>query len=524
MTLDPAGQDPLPESVLQTLKDFRDRLGLDLHVWSGTPGERIHLFPDGDGTPGCAEASEGRIVRPLSPRDGPPLVLEIRGPSPLGGDAMAEALALTLERALDASQEIRFFTYELSERYEEINLLYSISETLGSILLLSEAARNILEEVSDVLGARRGSLWVLDPTTRELRLTAWVGEKGRDGPIDVDDATTISARVFREGRSLIVTNGEDGTSDGPDSKDSILSVPIRYTPPTGEARTVGVLNLIGRRRGGRFTASDQKLLSAIASQVGAALENNRLIQESLAQERVSREMELAHDLQMKLLPPIDNVDGAVVAARVEPAVSVGGDFYHLFQFPGGRIGLMIGDVSGHGFPAALIMALCMSAASIYASEKGRPDQVLRQIDDALRDELESTETYLTVFYGVIDPVAGVLEYSNAGHPHAFLVNADGTSERLSATDPPLGIAGPDAYGQRAVAWASGEDLLFLFTDGLSDTLAVRSRGSGEEYVMNEVRRRRGDTPQQIVNGLLALARDATPTIPADDRTAIVLKV
>jgi sigma-B regulation protein RsbU (phosphoserine phosphatase) len=184
---------------------------------------------------------------------------------------------------------------------------------------------------------------------------------------------------------------------------------------------------------------------------------------------------------------------------------------------------MIGDVSGHGFPAALIMALSMSAASIYASEKGNPAQVLRQMDDALRDELESTETYLTLCYAVVDPVAGVLEYSNAGHPHAFVVSPDGSQRRLAATDPPIGIAGPAAYGQEAIPWRSGEDLLFLFTDGLSDTLAIRSKSSGEEFVMAEVVRRRGDTPHAIVDGLLGLARDATPTIPADDRTAIVLK-
>src|SRR5690606_21820432 len=99
--------------------------------------------------------------------------------------------------------------------------------------------------------------------------------------------------------------------------------------------------------------------------------------------------------QLKLLPAVDGFEGADVAARVEPAASVGGDFYHLFKLQGGRIGVMIGDVSSHGFPAALIMALSMSAATIYASEVGTPAKVLRHIDDALRGELESTEMYLT---------------------------------------------------------------------------------------------------------------------------------
>jgi sigma-B regulation protein RsbU (phosphoserine phosphatase) len=285
-----------------------------------------------------------------------------------------------------------------------------------------------------------------------------------------------------------------------------------------------VINLIGRRHGGRFTASDQKLLSAIASQVGAALENNRLIQESLAQERVAREMELAHDLQMKLLPAVENFDGADVAARVKPADSVGGDFYHLFKLPAGRVGVMIGDVSSHGFPAALIMALSMSAATIYASEFGNPSKVLRHLDDALRGELESTEMYLTLFYGVIDPAAQRLVYSNAGHPHAFVVHGDGKRTRLGATDPPVGIAGQGSYSEEEVPWAPTDDVLVLFTDGLSQTLADDGTGGrGEEIVLNEVASRRGETAKQIVDALFELTGVEAPTVPSDDRTAIVLR-
>jgi phosphoserine phosphatase RsbU/P len=217
---------------------------------------------------------------------------------------------------------------------------------------------------------------------------------------------------------------------------------------------VGVINLIGRRRGGRFTASDQKLLAAIASQVGSALENHRLIRESLAQERVAREMELAHNLQMKLLPAAEQFEGAEVAARVQPAEQVGGDFFHLLHLPQDRIGVMIGDVSTHGFPAALIMALSMSAASIYALEVGRPSVVLRRLDDALRDELETTEMYLSLFYGVLDAGEGSLTYSNAGHPHAFAIHLDGTYQRLDATDPPVGIAGPTSFDERGGALAN----------------------------------------------------------------------
>ena len=513
---------PLPEPVKIALDEFRDVFDLDVHVWvAKNGGDRVHVYPDG--SPPLAPTRTA-VVRKVSPRDGPPLELEVRARegarSGSGGNAEAVASVLhsVLKRIYDFAQEIRFFTNELSERYEEINLLYSISETLGSILRLEDAARVILGEVCDVLGALRGSLWVYQPGRGVLHLTASVGQDGLAGPLSASDPDGVTSQVFREGRSLIVT--PEGMGVEPET---FLSVPVSYTPPAGAARTVGVINVIGRRHGGPFSASDQKLLSAIASQVGAALENNRLIQESLQQERVTHEMELAHNLQLKLLPVADRFDAARVAARVEPAQSVGGDFYHLLKLPAGRIGVMVGDVSSHGFPAALIMALAISAATIYASEFATPAKVLRHMDDALRQELESTEMYLTLFYAVLDPAKKRVLFANAGHPHAFIVHGDGSATRLDATDPPVGIAGPDAYGQKTVSWDPATDLLFCFTDGLPDSLDPDGQESGEARVVREVVEMRDRSPGEIVDALFELTAQSRLDIPPDDRTALVLK-
>jgi sigma-B regulation protein RsbU (phosphoserine phosphatase) len=520
----------LPDAVQQTLRDFEKSFSLLFRVSQQVePGEANTLYVSQGLLPAGADGRSGEdgIVRSLNPRDGPDLELRIYGVPEDQRESLPNLVTGFLGRTFEFAQEVRFFTYELSERYEEINLLYSISETLGSLLRLDDAARVILGEVCDVLGARRGSLWVYQPQGNLLDLVAAVGEEGLMGPLSVEDPEAVTAMVFREGRPVIV--GRPGTpreSRIPvrEGVDSLLSVPIRYTPPAGEPRTVGVINLLGRLRGGRFTTSDQKLLSAIASQVGSALENHRLIREGLAQERVTREMELAHNLQMKLLPVAEHFEGAEVAARVQPAEMVGGDFFHLLHIPEGRIGVMIGDVSTHGFPAALIMALSMSAATIYAMEVDGPAAVLRSLDNALRDELETTEMHLSLFYGVLDAGRGQMVYSNAGHPHAFVIHSDGRHERLHATDPPVGIAGPDSYSQKVVPWAQGEDLLLLFTDGISDTLGEVEGGGGEEIVLKAATAGRHGNPADIVEDLFRRAGEAVPSIPADDRTVLVMKV
>lgn len=523
MILEGGARPTLPDSVSSTLDEFHTRLDLDIHVWSmNDGGASLHLYPAENAENGGEHQGihEDSLRLPIVPKDGPPLELEIRSPVGAFTEAIGSLLQSSLVRTLDLAREIRFFTDEVSERYEEINLLYSISETLGSVLKLDEAADAILREVCDVLGAERGSLWVHDAQRDLLHLTACVGKDGLDGPLCPDDPEAVTSRVFREGRPLLDAQPDDDYPV-PGSSHS-LSVPINYSPPVGEPRTVGVINLFGRRHGGRFTASDQKLLSSIASQIGAALENNRLIQESLAQERMSHEMELAANLQMKLLKSPESFDRAEVAARVVPAEQVGGDFFHVFKLPEDKIGVMIGDVSTHGFPAALIMALSMSASSIYALEAAGPCEVLRKLDDALRDELETTEMFLSLCYVVIDPSAKELRYSNAGHPHAFVFRRDGGHERLTATDPPVGFAGPDAFGEECISWQDG-DLLLLFTDGLPDTLATTERGSGERVVLDAVAAQGDAAPARIVEILFELAEGATANIPADDRTVIALR-
>lgn len=515
----------LPDPVLKTLTHFEEAFGAALRVIvppsePGAADEVLYASPG----PETAEANTP-CRSPVAPHLGPELELQVLHAQNAPTEAVSAALTPALALAFEAAREIQFFTYELSERFEEINLLYSISETLGSTLDLDSAAEAILVEVRDVLGAKRGSLWVHRVGADALHLAAEVGEQGPAGsPLSPSDPDTITAMVFREGRALIASR--QPTSEERENgaeEDSFLSVPIRYSPASGGSRTVGVINLIGRQDGGKFSAANQKLLAAIASQVGAAIENNRLVQESLSKERMAKEMELAHDLQMKLLPDLALFSGADAAGRVQPTEQVGGDFYQLFELPGDRVGVMLGDVSLHGFPSALIMTLTMSAAGIYAREADSPAGVLRKLDDALAEELATTEMFLTLFYGVIDPAAGVLIYANAGHPHAFALHSDGSYERLGATDPPLGFAGPDSYQEASTVWDSESDLLLLFTDGLPDTLSTKKTAQAEHRILETAVQSRFRPPSEIIDALFALTSESESVELGDDRTALVVR-
>jgi sigma-B regulation protein RsbU (phosphoserine phosphatase) len=184
---------------------------------------------------------------------------------------------------------------------------------------------------------------------------------------------------------------------------------------------------------------------------------------------------------------------------------------------------MLGDVASHGFSAALVMALVMSAAGIHAAASITPDETLSALLDSLSTELTTTEMYFSVFYGVLDPLAGRLSYANAGHPYAFRIPRFGEPERLEATAPPLGLAAVGSIQRRQVPWTIGHDLLVLWTDGLVDARNEAGEPFGEQRLLAEVCARRTEKPEAIVRGVLEQA-EAFGSQPIDDRTLLILRI
>ncbi|MDQ6737623.1 MAG: SpoIIE family protein phosphatase [Gemmatimonadota bacterium] len=419
--------------------------------------------------------------------------------------------------------EIENAARELAERYEEINLLYTISEILGRTVSLDRAAETILREVSETVGARRGAIFICEPGSDLLDPIASVGLAGELSSIPIADPRNLAALAFRGRHPVVIAPGDNVVDDG-FRKGAALAVPIMWTREAGRPELLGAVSLSDRGTEAAFSAGDVKLVAAIATQIGSAIQNARLVRESIEQQRLLQEVSLAHDLQMKLLPSGDVVaPQADAAARVVPAESVGGDFYHLFRLTPSATGVMIGDVSSHGYRAALIMALTMSAAAIHAQSTLDPGAMLHALLYSLRDELSSTEMFITMFYGVVDKQGGTLEYANAGHPHVFCCRPGAVPERLGAMDPPLGMA-DKAPSSRTVPWVAGEDLLVLFTDGITDALNGDGKTMGEQRVLDTIRQNATEPSRVIVERVFQKLGEFTGDIPPrDDLTLVVLR-
>ena len=525
------------------LDRFAEALRCPAVVWSQQEGNGQFVAEHGRAT---AVLPPGAIVWPalrtpaevlteagvfvVASLPGPKQAVLALGPSatPTGQiHAYAAFLAPVISHFYQSALEVEHAAWELAERYEEINLLYTTSEILGRTVSLEEATRRILSEICETVGAKRAAILVHDRVTDTLQVVTALGFAPEDAiPIASNDPYAVSARVFREQRALLVDEGEmPAEAEKPYRKGMLLSVPILWTNPgSSTGLPLGVVNLSERRTGESFSAGDEKLVFSIATQIGTAIQNTRLVRASVAQQRLQQEMQLAHDLQMKLLPNVESVaPEATVAARVAPADSVGGDFYHLFRLGGGRTGILIGDVSSHGYRAALIMALAMSAAAIHAQVTDAPADLLNRMRTSLQEELSTTEMFISMFYAVIDPQAGRIRYANSGHPHAFIVRSSGDAERLAALDPPLGMQATRP-SEAEHPWRGDDDLLVLFTDGLSDARDRFDRKLGEQRLLELVREARDERPSSVVDRVFAMVTAHTVGTPRrDDLTLVVAR-
>jgi serine phosphatase RsbU (regulator of sigma subunit) len=192
-----------------------------------------------------------------------------------------------------------------------------------------------------------------------------------------------------------------------------------------------------------------------------------LVQEIRERELLEQELEVARSIQQTSLPEeVPILEGWEIAPYYQPAREVGGDFYDFHLLPGGRLGVVIGDATGKGVPAALVMSTTcgMLQLAARALDSPSPGEVLEQVNETLVARIPSN-TFVTCFYAVLDPESGTLKYANAGHDLPYLRRVGGDAEELRARGMPLGLIPGMHYEQKEIMLEGGEAALF-YSDGL----------------------------------------------------------
>ncbi len=250
-------------------------------------------------------------------------------------------------------------------------------------------------------------------------------------------------------------------------------------PLIGQGELLGALYLGQRLSDQPYSTDDRRLLGNLASQVAPAMKVAQLVREQQAaakeRERIQQEMEVAALIQQTLLPKeLPSINGWNVEAFYRPARAVGGDFYDFIQLDGDRLGVVIGDVTDKGVPAALVMATSRSMLRAAALRHDSPSAVLAEVNENLVPEIPPA-MFVTCLYAIIDTKVGELVFANAGHNLPY-VGTSGEVTELRATGMPLGLMPGMSYEEKTYRFSDG-DVMVLTSDGITEA----HNAAGEMY-------------------------------------------
>lgn len=296
---------------------------------------------------------------------------------------------------------------------------------------------------------------------------------------------------------------------------------------------VGILSLGPRRGEFHYSAADRELLMSVAAQLALVIDNARLTERMVAQERLRRELALAAEVQQRLLPSRAPKSAAMeVAGFCEPARGVGGDYYDFINFENRHLGLAIADVAGKGMPAALLMSTVQATLRSLTVRNGASltlapelSQIVAKLNRLLFDSTKG-EHYVTFFYATFDQSTQLLTYVNAGHNPPLYLQADGPEgfRLLTAGGLVAGAFEHAAYEQETVQMQSN-DLLFLYTDGLTEAQNLTGEEFGTRRIMEILKSLASLPVNQIRDEVVRRVKEWCFGMPLyDDLTFVVMKV
>jgi serine phosphatase RsbU (regulator of sigma subunit) len=295
-------------------------------------------------------------------------------------------------------------------------------------------------------------------------------------------------------------------------------------PMIAHGSLVGFLGLGGKTEREDYAAEELRILGSLAPQVALASDNMRLLEENIEKRRMEEELAIARHVQEGFLPrEIPQVQGLEIAAHMVFCLEIAGDYYDVIPLEDGRTVLVVGDVSGKGAGAALIMANLQASLRALCGIGLALPEVMTRINRLIYQNTEPGQ-FITFFVGVFEPRERSLTYVNAGHNPPLLVHGIGKGRILETGGFILGVF-PDATYEQETLQLSPGDMLFLYTDGVSEAMNARSEELGEQRLLQMVSANATETPHAIVERVIEMVSRHTGDTPtSDDLTLLVAKV
>jgi sigma-B regulation protein RsbU (phosphoserine phosphatase) len=384
---------------------------------------------------------------------------------------------------------------------EAFALMAEMTRGFAGTMDVEQTLERGLASIATHVGAEAGSLWLVENEGSEVACRACVGPNPITG-LRLPTSQGIIGKTVRENRSQRVLDvaKDPNFSKKMDEESGFVTRSLISAPICFSDEVLGAIQLINKRSGdGRFVESDAHLLQVLASSAGLAIANARLTASQLEHERVRRELELAAEIQRNLLPAARPAPFPVYGLNI-PARTVSGDFFDILPLPSGSIAFCLGDVSGKGMNAAILMAKTASLYRCLAKSILRPGELLAQLNDEIC-ETATRGMFVTMAAGVYDPSTGTVWLANAGHEPPLHHGRRGGFESLPADAPPLGIVAGAEFPEQETPLGGGS--LYLCSDGLTEACSASGDLLGSEGFQELVARFAGKPLSERIEAIVA---------------------
>jgi serine phosphatase RsbU (regulator of sigma subunit) len=395
----------------------------------------------------------------------------------------------------------------------------------------------VVDAAIQVTRTERGVLLMAGPSGELQTLVARDAQKTTLRPEDLQVSKSVVKRVATTRRELIVSDTGDDIPMNPQESmarlalRTVVAIPIDKLPvieavdvtiATRQGELLGVLYLDSRAPTSAFSALDREVLRTLAREAATVVENARLFASSREKARLDHEIQIASEIQQRLLPKsLPDLPDVAIAGLTLACYSVGGDCFDVIELGGGRRGFFVGDVSGKGISAALLATLLQGVFFTTAAMDIPICDIFSRVNKYLCERTMESR-YATVFYGVLDR-DGNFEYVNAGHVPPLVRRKSGSLEPLASVNFPVGLFAEAEYESARVKLEPG-DFVVIYTDGVSEAVDTHN----EQFEETRLREVLQESPARTVDEMAGAIRDSvrafTQGAPqSDDITVLVIQ-
>lgn len=413
---------------------------------------------------------------------------------------------------------------QLKAAVQELSVLNDIATAVSSARELNEVVELIIQKCVKHLMVEQGAVLLLEDEKQDSPFRTMVREiDSKANMVPYHFGLQLSGWMLKNRKPLLINDfpGDPRFRMGPGDDfpiQSLLSVPLRL-----KGHMIGVLNVFNKQTEKGFTPEDQRLLSIIATQSAQVIENARLYEEEQALLRMEEELRVAHDIQANLLPKKDpQIAGYDITGRTIPAREVGGDYYDFIPLNTHLLNICLGDVSGKGMPAALLMANLQATLRGQTLHMSSCKESLARSNKLLFQSTDSNK-FITLFMAILDSEKHELHYSNAGHNHPYLFSGDGEPRQLATGGTVLGFLEDFNYEEETLS-IHPADVLLIYSDGVTEAMNESEEEFGEERLTSIVQDSLDLSSSNIVDTIIKNIHSFVGKTPqSDDITLVVLQ-